>query len=217
MLELIGVSKVYESNAGSKVVLKDINLRLQPGDRHGILGLNGSGKSTLVRILGGAEEPSSGIIHRGMTVSWPLGFSGAFQNSMSGVDNIKFIARLYGQNIAETVEYCEYFTELGKDLREPVQTYSSGMRAKLAFGVSLAIKFDCYLIDELTAVGDDRFKEKCDRELLLKQDDTAIVLISHMPSKIKKYCTSASVLAGGNLTKFPTTAAAYKTYKKLLV
>ena len=143
------------------MVLDDLNLTIHLGEKVGILGCNGAGKSTLIRLISGAELPTSGSIQRGMSISWPLAFSGAFQGSLTGLDNLRFICRVYGVDFRPRVDYVEEFSELGHYMREPVKTYSSGMRARLAFAISMSIEFHCYLIDEVLAVGDAEFQRKC--------------------------------------------------------
>jgi capsular polysaccharide transport system ATP-binding protein len=168
-LELIDVHKSYAvRGGGTRHVLRGVNARVGRGEQVGILGRNGAGKSTLMRILGGIETPTRGQVRRTMSISWPLGYSGAFQGNLSGADNIRFIARIYGRNAERTIGFVEEYAELGEYLRMPVGTYSSGMRSRLAFAVSLAVDFDCYLIDEAVAPGDARFmleRDFADRQL----------------------------------------------------
>jgi capsular polysaccharide transport system ATP-binding protein len=202
MMALENVTKAYPTRAGSSVVLNRINLTVQPGQKLGILGRNGAGKSTLIRIISGAEKPTSGRVVRRMRVSWPLAFTGGFQGSLTGVDNLRFICRVYGANFKEALPFVEDFTELGKYLQEPLRTYSSGMRARLAFAISMAVDFDCFLIDEVITVGDSRFHEKCRIELFAKRRDRAMILVSHEPHYIGDYCDSAAVLDGGRLVYF---------------
>ena len=147
MIELQHVCKSYPLKEGQHVVLDDVNLRMEEGKNIAILGLNGAGKSTLIRIIGGAEAPDSGKVIRTSRVSWPIGFSGCFHGSLTGRENLRFVSRIYGADIREVTRYVEDFAELGDYLDMPVKTYSSGMRSKLAFGLSMAIQFDFYLID----------------------------------------------------------------------
>lgn len=213
MIELEGITKRYQTRHGEITVLDDIDLSIKPGQKLGILGRNGAGKSTLIRILSGAERPTRGLIRRGMSVSWPLAFSGGFQGSLTGLDNLRFICRVYGVDHRLLQPFVEEFAELGRYLREPVKTYSSGMRARLAFAISMAIEFDCYLIDEVLAVGDARFREKCQRELFEKRKDRAILIVSHAPFEIQAHCDSACVLDSGRIVKFDDVAAAYAYYE----
>jgi capsular polysaccharide transport system ATP-binding protein len=159
-VKLENICKAFPLRIGVKYALKNINLTIKSEDKLGILGMNGSGKSTLIRIISGATKPTTGKVIKKMKVSWPLAFQGGFQGSLTGLDNLKFICRIYGANWKEKIDFVQDFAELGKYFYEPVKTYSSGMRARLAFALSLAIDFDCYLIDEIVAVGDQRFQKK---------------------------------------------------------
>jgi capsular polysaccharide transport system ATP-binding protein len=213
MIEVQGVRKVYPTRSGPKVVLNGVNLTVHPGQKIGILGANGAGKSTLIRILSGAERATSGTVRRAMSVSWPLAFGGAFQGTLTGMDNLKFICRVHGVDYRDKIEYVEEFAELGKAMREPVKNFSSGMRARLAFAVSMAVDFDCFLIDEVIAVGDARFQAKCEIELFEKRADRACILVSHTPHSIEQHCDSAAVLHQGALHAFEAVASAYEFYQ----
>lgn len=206
------VTKQYLARQGWFTVLKDVDFTLAKGDRLGILGRNGSGKSTLIRLLGGVEAPTSGYIHadKDMRISWPLGFGGGFQGSLTGLDNLKFICRIYGEDYRKKRPFVEDFAELGRFFREPVKSYSSGMRARLAFGISMAIDFDCYLIDEVLAVGDQRFKDRCRNEMLEKKENKSLILVSHSMGSLKEYCNRFCVLTDGELTHFDSLDEAQK-------
>jgi capsular polysaccharide transport system ATP-binding protein len=210
MMALDNVSKSYQTRSGPQVVLDRINLVIRPGQKMGILGRNGAGKSTLIRIISGAETPSSGRVVRKMRVSWPLAFTGGFQGSLTGADNLRFICRVYGAHFKEALPFVEDFTELGKYLHEPVKSYSSGMRARLAFAISMAVDFDCFLIDEVITVGDSRFHEKCYIELFEKRKDRALILVSHEAHHIHTYCECAAVLQGGKLLDFRSKEDAFE-------
>lgn len=213
MISIENVSKTYHTRFGERTVLDRINLRLQRGCNVGILGRNGAGKSTLIKLLSGAEKPSAGRIVRGMSVSWPLAFGGAFQTHLTGLDNLKFVCRVYGVDYKPLVPFVEEFTELGVYFREPVSHYSMGMVTRLAFALSMAIEFDCFLIDEAMVVGDTRFHERCHVELFQKRKDRAFILVSHDENVIKLYCQSACVLHEGRLHTFETVDAAYDFYQ----
>jgi capsular polysaccharide transport system ATP-binding protein len=193
-------------------VLDKVSLRLERGQHLGILGRNGAGKSTLIRLLSGAELPSSGRIHRGMSVSWPLAFTGAFQSHLTGIDNLRFVCRVYGVAWKPLLPFIEEFTELGLYLREPVLHYSSGMTMRLAFALSMAIEFDCFLIDEGLAVGDARFGHRCHVELFEKRRDRSFILVSHDSNIIRAYCQNACVLHEGRLLHFDQLEDAYAFY-----
>ena len=213
MLEVRDLTKFYPVRGGQRVVLDRVNLSLARGQRLGILGRNGSGKSTLIRLLGGCETPDGGTIRRGMRLSWPLAFRGGFHNSLTGLDNLRFICRIYGTSIDDKIGFVEDFSELGRYLREPVKTYSAGMQARLAFALSMIIEFDCFLIDEIVAVGDDRFTQRCQVELFEKRADRAMVIVSHNPGYIRKYCDSAGVLLGGRLHQFDSVEDGFAFYQ----
>lgn len=217
MIRLENVNKSYGTRFGPRRVLNDINFQLDRGRNIGILGRNGAGKSTLIRLLSGAEKPTSGRIHRNMSVSWPLAFTGAFQTHLTGLDNLKFICRIYGVEWKPLVPFVEEFTELGLYFREPVVHYSAGMTMRLAFALSMAIEFDCFLIDEGLAVGDSRFGDRCHIELFQKRKDRAFILVSHDANIIKMYCERACVLHQGRLHNFDSVDAAYEFYQDALV
>ena len=202
-LKLVNVSKRYPSRmAGEVEVLKQISFTLCKGERLGILGKNGAGKSTLIRLLGGVEQPSSGLIERSMSISWPLAFTGGFQSTLSGLDNLKFVCRIYGVDYERAMPFILDFSELGSLLYEPIKTYSSGMLARLAFAVSMSVDFDCFLIDEVIAVGDARFRDKCRRELLEVRANHSVILVSHDINSIREYCNRFAVVANGQFYEF---------------
>lgn len=213
MITLKDVTKKYETRHGTRTVLDQININIGKGEKIGILGSNGAGKSTLIRMISGAEPPTSGNIYRGISISWPLAFGGAFQGSLSGFDNVKFICRVYDVPIAPAIAFVEEFSELGKYLLEPIKKYSSGMRARLAFAISMAVEFDCFLIDEIVAVGDSRFHEKCLIELFEKRKDRAMIIVSHNPDYIREHCERAAVLSTGKLYDFNIVEEAFEFYK----
>ncbi|GGZ85786.1 ABC transporter ATP-binding protein [Novosphingobium arvoryzae] len=202
MITVSNVTKHYRTRTGPKRVLDGINLKLTKGERLGVLGRNGAGKSTLIRLVGGAEAPTFGKITREMSVSWPLAFGGAFQGNLTGIDNVRFISRLYNQDPEHNLAFVEQFAELGQYLREPVSSYSSGMLARLAFAISMIIEFDCFLIDEVAAVGDSRFHERCNYELFDRRSDRAMMIISHDPGYLRDHCNRFAVLDQGRLTTF---------------
>lgn len=216
MLSVEHVSKVYATRLGRHRVLDDVSFRLERGRHLGILGRNGAGKSTLIRLISGAERPTSGVIRRDMRVSWPLAFGGAFAPHLTGLDNLKFVCRIYGVDYRPLVPFVEEFTELGDYFREPVLHYSNGMMTRLAFALSMAIEFDCFLIDEAMVVGDVRFHERCHIELFHKRRDRAFILVTHDANSIKLYCKEASVLHEGRLIPFQTVDAAYDFYLQSL-
>ena len=204
MIRLEDVRVSYPTRNGPRPILRGINLIVEKGQKLGILGRNGAGKSTLIRVVSGAEAPTSGRVHRGMSVSWPLAFSGAFQTSLTGRDNVRFISRIYNSNFDRNIISVQDFAELGSYINEPVKNYSSGMRARLAFAISLIIEFDCFLIDEVSGVGDARFHQKCEDELFVKRADRAMIIVSHDLEFIRAHCTSFAILENGVLSPHPT-------------
>lgn len=212
-LQLDNVSKHYRTRQGPRRILDEVSFTLERGAHLGILGRNGAGKSTLIRLLSGAERPTSGRIHRHMSVSWPLAFTGAFQAHLTGLDNLKFVCRIYGADWRVLLPFVEEFTELGIYLQEPVATYSTGMTMRLAFALSMAIEFDCFLIDEGMAMGDHRFGDRCHVELFQKRRDRSFILVSHDPHIIRSYCNRVAVLHLGRFIEFETIDAAYAFYE----
>lgn len=214
MIEIQNLVKRYHTRHGEVTVLDKVNLQVQPGEKVGILGRNGAGKSTIIRLISGAELPTSGQIKRSMSVSWPLAFGGAFQGTLTGLDNLRFICRVYGVSTEDKIPFLEEFSELGRYLKEPVKTYSSGMRARLAFAISMVVDFDCFLIDEIIAVGDSRFHQKCETELFEKRKDRALIVVSHDPGFIRTHCQRASVLSAGKLHNFDQVDDAFAFYQE---
>jgi len=214
-IRLDDIVKDYHTAIGVRRVLSDISFEIGAGQKIAFLGRNGAGKSTLMKIIGGVEPPTSGALHRGLFMSWPIAFAGGFETTMSGVDNIRFIARLYGTPIKETIELVDDFAELGKHLLLPVRTYSSGMRARLAFGLTLAVNFECYLIDEVISVGDQRFQRKCHEELFVKRKHCAMILVSHDLGIVRSYCDKALVLKNGIGRVFDDLDLALDIYQSL--
>lgn len=214
MIILENITKLYKTRSGMHKVLDGVNLTISRSEKIGILGRNGAGKSTMIRLLSGAEPPDGGNIRRGMSISWPLAFGGAFQGSLTGLDNLKFICRVYGADFRDKIEYVQDFTELGRYFREPVKTYSSGMRARLAFAISMAVEFDCFLIDEIISVGDARFHDKCQIELFEKRSDRSFVMVSHEAHNIREHCDKVGVLSRGQLTLFDDIDSAYSFYQE---
>ncbi len=210
------VHKIYKTQLGSNHVLSNVSFKLHKGEKLGIIGRNGAGKSTLVRLVSGAEMPTSGIITRSMSVSWPLAFGGAFQLNLTGKDNVRFISRIYKQDFEHNLAFVEEFAELGAYLKEPVRTYSSGMRARLAFAISMITEFDCFLIDEVGAVGDARFHEKCNYELFQKRADRAMIIISHDAAYIRDHCTKYAVLHDSRFTPYDDFEVAYSDYADMV-
>lgn len=216
MLVLENVWKQYPVQGGKpKILLRDVSAVIRPGDSVGILGRNGSGKSTLVRLLAGVEYPTRGRIVRKMSVSWPLAHGIGLQNTLSGADNARFIARVYGQPVQRVLDFVQDFAELGPYINMPVKTYSLGMTSRLLFGLSLAIDFDCYLIDEITAAGDARFTKRAEMALTERTRGRTIIMVSHIPEHLRLYCRTAAILNEGALTFYEDIDEAVAAYKAL--
>ena len=213
MIELQQVTKRYPIRGGMRTILDAVNLRVLPGERRGILGRNGAGKSTLVRIIGGAEPPCSGRVRHAMSLSWPMAFGGAFQASLSGLDNLRFICRVYGVSINDKIPFVEEFADLGAYFHEPVSKYSSGMRSRLAFALSLVIDFDCFLIDETWSVGDKKLRDRCEEELFVKRAHKAMILVSHNLEFMKQRCHTTSVIHHGKLHNFESFDEGFSFYQ----
>ena len=215
MIELQNVFKYYRSHGHVKVVLDHISFDFAAGRSYGILGVNGACKSTLMRVLAGTELPNSGRVRRRARISWPLGFSGGLHPKLTGRENVQFVARIYGANVRQVTNFVEDFAEIGAYIDVPIMTYSSGMIARLAFGLSIAIDFECYLIDEVTAVGDARFAQRCKTEFERRKKTADIIMVSHSMETIRDYCDRGAVLVGGCLHIFQDVNNAIELYKKL--
>jgi len=206
--------KSYRTGHGRREILKGLNCIINKGERLAVLGRNGAGKTTLIKQIGGVEFPDSGHIIRSMTTSWPIGFNGGFQGSLTGYDNARFIARIYGKSYDEIRDFIADFTELEGALKQPVKTYSSGMRARLAFALSLAIEFDCYLIDEVILVGDQNFQRKCQIELFEKRSDRAMIIVSHDMHAVREFCNRAILITNGIGENFINLSEAIEAYQQ---
>jgi capsular polysaccharide transport system ATP-binding protein len=213
MIELRQLTKAYPTTSGLHLVLDRIDAVFPDKVSVGILGGNGAGKSTLLRILGGAEQPDAGEVVRAGRVSWPIGFSGGFSLSLTGEENCRFVARIYGVDVDDVVEFARGFADIGKYFAMPVRTYSSGMRARLAFGLSMAIDFDTYLIDEVTAVGDSRFQKRCHEAFAERRERSTVIMVSHQLGTIRKFCDQVALLDRGRLVFFDDLAEAEKHYE----
>lgn len=203
MIRFNNVSKAYRLQGGGvRRILENVNITIPRGRSLGLLGRNGAGKSTVLRMIAGTILPDGGEIARGGTVSWPLGFAGSFAGLLSGAQNVRFVARIYGCDPDELIAYVEEFSELGEFLYMPVASYSSGMRARLAFGVSMGVAFDYYLVDEVTAVGDTNFKKKCRAVFKHRLSSSDVIMVSHSTRTLRSYCQAGVVLEDGSLTYY---------------
>ena len=215
MIKIENLTKSYRTPAGRHYVFKDLNIELPSGKSVALVGRNGAGKSTLLRMIGGIDRPDSGNIITDKTISWPVGLSGGFQGSLTGRENVKFVARLYAKKdeLKEKVAFVEEFAELGMYFDMPIKTYSSGMKSRLGFGLSMAFKFDYYLVDEVTAVGDARFKQKCADLFNRKSKHSNIIMVSHSLNSLKEHCGIAIYLKNnGQLETYDCVESCIKQY-----
>lgn len=215
MIELQNITKSYKLKFGRKVVLDDVSIKFIEGQNIGILGLNGAGKSTLMSIICGNEKPDSGTVIRDARVSWPIGFAGGFHGSLTGRENLRFTSRIYGADLNKLIRFVEDFAELGNYMDMPIKTYSSGMRAKLAFGLSMAIGFDFYLVDEAHAVGDATFRQKCIDVFNERKKTSTLIIVSHSPSVIRENCNIAAILFDGHIYQYDNLDSAFKVYNEI--
>lgn len=214
MIEFRGVSKWYHTPHGRKIVLDGLDLTLPPGTKLGVLGRNGAGKSTLLGMIGGTIKPNRGVIVKRAAISWPLGLGGTYHQDLTGAQNVRFVARIYGVDTEALVAYVADFSELGDFMDMPVRSYSSGMRARLAFGMSMGVSFDWYLVDEITAVGDSRFKRKSLAVFRDRLQNAGLMMVSHSNRTIREYCTSALVLEGGRAVYYDDVSRALAVHER---
>lgn len=215
MITLQNVTKFYKTAGHRRYILRDQSIRFAAGTSYGLLGVNGAGKSTTMRLIAGAELPNRGRIRRSVRVSWPLGFANGFNPMLSGKENLKFVARAYGEDFRRVLRFVSEFAEIGSYISEPLRTYSSGMMARFAFGLSMAIEFDCYLVDEVTAVGDANFQARCRAAFAERRERSDVIMISHDMETIKSYCDVGIVLIDGHMVMFDNVEDAIATYMRL--
>jgi capsular polysaccharide transport system ATP-binding protein len=214
MIEFKEVSKAYRLGSGKNILLNKVSFCFEQGTNIGILGVNGAGKSTLLRLIAGSEAADKGRIIRNGKFSWPLGFAAGFQGSLSGEENLRFICRIYAVNITRVIHFVSDFSELGLALYEPVSTYSTGMRARLAFSLSMAIEFDVYLVDEIMGVGDRIFQEKCRNAFIEKSKQASIIMVSHSMPTIREYSDVVLLLSDGQVHIYDDIEKAITLYEQ---
>jgi len=215
MIELQSVSKTYRLKGIHKQVFDDFTFTFPPNKNVAVLGPNGAGKSTLMRLISGAEAPDRGRIIRHAKLSWPLGFSGGFNGSMTGIENIRFVSRIYGADSDQVIDSVADFAELGKSLHLPIKTYSTGMRARLAFGISLAIDFDYYLVDEVIGVGDASFRRKSQNALREKLPHSRLIMVSHSMGHVRELCDCGLLLSPNGIWFFDDVEMLIHAYTSL--
>ena len=217
MIRFRNVSKAFRLKDGTrKHITRDLTLNLPADRRVGLIGRNGAGKSTLLKMIGGTIRPDGGRIEAGGRVSWPMGFSGGFHPALTGRQNARFVARIYGADTDALIDYVEDFAELGEFLDAPFEKYSSGMKARLAFGVSMAAEFDCYLVDEITAVGDALFRKKCREVFTEKLSSAQVIMVSHSDHTLREYCDAALLLENGEARYFDRLDDGLAAYRDLI-
>jgi len=215
MIALEGVTKFYRTDGRPKVILDHVDAIFEDGHSYALLGVNGAGKSTTLRVIAGVELPNAGRVRRSVRVSWPMGFANGFHPMMTGRENIHFVARVYGEPVRRVSGFVAEFAEIGDYLDEPVRTYSSGMMARLAFGLSMAISFDCYLVDEITAVGDIRFQKRCAEAFDERRATADMIVVSHSMETVTRYCDRGAVLVDGRLILYSDVQDAVSAYLRL--
>jgi capsular polysaccharide transport system ATP-binding protein len=215
MIEVNSLSKRYYSHLGSHQVFDNISFSIPKGVSVGVIGKNGAGKSTLLRLIAGMDSPDKGSITRNGRVSWPIGLTGGFQRSMTGRQNVKFIARIHGDHneVNRIVHEVESFAEIGKGFDRPIKTYSAGMRARLAFGLSLAFDFDVYLSDEATSVGDAAFRKKATKAFKDRIGQSSIIMVSHGVGILKELCQAGLWIHEGKAFWFDDISEAISNYE----
>lgn len=216
MIELRNLSKTFRLGGVSKSVARNINFVFPTGEATALLGGNGAGKSTMLKMIAGTVEPDSGEVISDGAVSWPIGFAGSFHPDLSGAQNVRFVARIYGVDTDEAIRFCREFSDLGQHFHLPTRTYSSGMRSRLAFALSMAVEFDTYLIDEVMSVGDASFRAKCQSFMRERLKNAGAIIVSHQRGELKRLCSSGAYLEDGQLYYYPEVGDAIEHYQKAM-
>lgn len=216
MIELRNLSKSFGDGASKTWVANDLCATFPPRASVAILGRNGAGKSSLLRLIAGTMRPDRGEVRRQGTLSWPVGFAGSFHGDLSGVQNARFVARVYGVDAHDLISFVESFSQLGHHFRKPVRGYSSGMKSRLAFGVSMGIKFDTYLFDEITAVGDAGFRTKCEMVIKERLASSGAIVVTHSIGQVRRLCDHAAILENGRLNFFTDIERGIEYYQRLV-
>lgn len=202
MIRLERLSKRFRRDGVTRTILRDVTFTLPEVQGLALIGRNGAGKSTLLRLISGTLKPDSGRVISNGTISWPMGFSGGFHPSLTGAQNTRFVARIYGRDTRALTDFVESFAELGPAFTLPVETYSTGMKARLAFAISMGIAFDVYLVDEIIGVGDAAFRARCRAAFQARMSQSRLIMVSHNPDALRLFCQAGLVLEGGRLTYF---------------
>lgn len=217
MIQLRGLTKSYRTKSGRKYIFRDLSVDIPTRTNVALLGGNGAGKSTLMRILGGIDHPDSGQVISDHSISWPLALAGGFQGSLSGRENVKFVCRIYGRQsvLNEKLNFIKEFSGIGDYFEEPVKTYSSGMRSRLTFALSMAFEFDVYLVDEITAVGDQSFRDQSNKAFKQLRNKSGVIMVSHNLAALREQCDMGILLHRGNAHVYPHIDEAIRQFRKL--
>lgn len=216
MIELRNLTKSFRTPHGRKTLFRDVNAVFPEGKNIGILGRNGAGKSTLLRIMGGIDYPDRGRVITDQRISWPMGLSGGFQGSMTGRENAAFICGIHGIRGSarrRVLDRVQNFAEIGNYFDAPVKSYSSGMKSRLAFGLSIAVDFDWYLVDEIMSVGDVHFKHKCRAVIAEKRKTANFIIVAHTVSILQENCDVGIYLGRQGLQLYDTVQEAIDLYQ----
>lgn len=216
MIRFENLSKSFWVNGRRKVVIDNLDATLPSGRSLALLGRNGAGKSTLLQMIAGTLRPDTGRIVSDGTISWPVGFSGSFHKDLTGAQNTTFVARIYGVDTDGLIAFVQDFAELGEHFHMPIRSYSSGMKARLVFGLSMGIRFDTYLVDEVTAVGDAAFARKSRAVFLERMKTSSAIMVSHQMRQVRKFCDAGIVLHRGRLEYYPDLDEAIDRHEALL-
>ena len=216
MIRFENLTKSYRVRGMRKVVIDNLNMELPTGHSLALLGRNGAGKSTLLQIIAGTLRPDSGQVVSNGSISWPVGFGGSFHPDLTGAQNVRFVARIYGVDTDALVDFVEDFAEIGKHFHMPVRSYSSGMKSRLAFGTSMGIQFDTYLVDEVTAVGDAAFRKKSQEVFGERMKVSSAILVSHDMGQVREICDTGIVLAEGSLRYFDNIEEAVEAHLEIV-
>lgn len=216
MIRFENLTKSFWVQGRRQVVIDDLTLELPTGRSLALLGRNGAGKSTLLKLIAGTMLPDSGRIVSDGTISWPVGFAGSFHPDLTGAQNVRFIARIYGVDTDSLIGFVADFADIGGHFHMPVRSYSSGMRSRLAFGTSMGIRFDTYLVDEITAVGDQQFRRKSRAVFTERMKTSSAVLVTHNMPEVREFCDTGMVLEDGRVTYFTDLEAAIAYHRELM-
>ena len=216
MIRFENLTKSFQVRGERRIVIDNLTLTLPTGRSLALLGRNGAGKSTLLQMIAGTMRPDSGRVVSDGTISWPVGFGGSFHGELTGAQNVRFIARIYGVDTEGLLDFVADFAELGDFFHMPVRAYSSGMRSRLTFGASMGIRFDTYLVDEVTAVGDATFKRKSRAVFVDRMRHSSAIMVSHSMGQLRQFCDAGIVLEHGQMQYFDDLEEAIAMHEELM-